>query len=331
MRDRLTELKEKSAANQSNEEQDVTEDDISPRRGSIVVYMDRRNTLTALEDSFMHDFHNEVEDVQEKINSIEKHNDEIRKLHRKMFSMPRTDSTIQVELDDRMASVKSLSKEIRSFLLKSNRTIEEQEVTQRYGTKTSNTSDMWTDAEFRIRRTQQAMLSRQFSEALHDFANIRVEIREKHKQWLRTQMKIVSQDPTDEELEDIIDSGKTSVFTGNVLMETMEARRVLDEVKARHEEIIKIEQSIRELRDLFVDMAILVEAQGGTIDVILYHVGKTAEHAEKAKRKIHQAKELKTSVRKKKIIIAILLIIVVIIVGLIIYFTVAPVKAAKSF
>lgn len=41
----------------------------------------------------------------------------------------------------------------------------------------------------------------------------------------------------------------------------MEARKALEDVQARHQELVKIEKSLVELRDLFVEMAILVEQQ----------------------------------------------------------------------
>ena len=38
-------------------------------------------------------------------------------------------------------------------------------------------------------------------------------------------------------------------------------KQALNEIETRHNEIIKLETSIRELHDMFVDMAMLVESQ----------------------------------------------------------------------
>ena len=40
-------------------------------------------------------------------------------------------------------------------------------------------------------------------------------------------------------------------------------KQALNEIETRHNEIIKLETSIRELHDMFVDMAMLVESQVG--------------------------------------------------------------------
>lgn len=44
-------------------------------------------------------------------------------------------------------------------------------------------------------------------------------------------------------------------------METQQARQTLADIEARHADIIKLETSIKELHDMFMDMAMLVENQ----------------------------------------------------------------------
>lgn len=44
-------------------------------------------------------------------------------------------------------------------------------------------------------------------------------------------------------------------------METQQARQTLADIQERHADIIKLENSIRELHDMFMDMAMLVENQ----------------------------------------------------------------------
>lgn len=44
-------------------------------------------------------------------------------------------------------------------------------------------------------------------------------------------------------------------------MDSQMTKQALNEIETRHTEIIKLENSIRELHDMFVDMAMLVESQ----------------------------------------------------------------------
>lgn len=46
-----------------------------------------------------------------------------------------------------------------------------------------------------------------------------------------------------------------------IKMDSQMTKQALNEIETRHTEIIKLENSIRELHDMFVDMAMLVESQ----------------------------------------------------------------------
>ena len=52
-------------------------------------------------------------------------------------------------------------------------------------------------------------------------------------------------------------------------METKIAKQTLADIEARHKDILKLEQSIKELHDMFMDMAMLVESQVNIIIINL--------------------------------------------------------------
>ena len=66
---------------------------------------------------------------------------------------------------------------------------------------------------------------------------------------------------TNEELEDMLEQGNPAVFTQGIIMDTAAAKQTLADIEARHADIIKLETSIKELHDMFMDMAMLVESQ----------------------------------------------------------------------
>jgi len=53
----------------------------------------------------------------------------------------------------------------------------------------------------------------------------------------------------------------TDLLIIQIITETKLAKQTLAEIEARHNDIIKLEKSIRELHDMFMDMAMLVENQ----------------------------------------------------------------------
>ena len=50
-------------------------------------------------------------------------------------------------------------------------------------------------------------------------------------------------------------------LTLQIIMDTQQAKQSLKDIEARHNDIMKLEKSITELRDMFLDMAMLVEQQ----------------------------------------------------------------------
>lgn len=52
-----------------------------------------------------------------------------------------------------------------------------------------------------------------------------------------------------------------SYIIRQIIMDTHQAKQTLADIEARHADIIKLENSIRELHDMFMDMAMLVESQ----------------------------------------------------------------------
>ena len=50
-------------------------------------------------------------------------------------------------------------------------------------------------------------------------------------------------------------------YIQGIIMDTAAAKQTLADIEARHADIIKLETSIKELHDMFMDMAMLVESQ----------------------------------------------------------------------
>ena len=59
----------------------------------------------------------------------------------------------------------------------------------------------------------------------------------------------------------MLEQGNPAVFTQGIIMDTAAAKQTLADIEARHADIIKLETSIKELHDMFMDMAMLVDSQ----------------------------------------------------------------------
>ncbi|XP_032461223.1 syntaxin-1B isoform X2 [Phocoena sinus] len=129
---------------------------------------------------------------------------------------------------------------------------------------------------------QHSTLSRKFVEVMTEYNATQSKYRDRCKDRIQRQLEITGRTTTNEELEDMLESGKLAIFTDDIKMDSQMTKQALNEIETRHNEIIKLETSIRELHDMFVDMAMLVESQGEMIDRIEYNVEHSVDYVERA-------------------------------------------------
>lgn len=106
------------------------------------------------------------------------------------------------------------------------------------------------------------------------------------------------------EVEALLDAGKLNIFVDNYQILEQEAKDMLTKVTQRFDELSKIEKSISEVHDLFIDMAVLVAAQGDVIDSIEAHVSSANYETSAGRKHLKNAKGKQKSARKKKLVLA---------------------------
>ncbi|XP_055699676.1 syntaxin-1A isoform X5 [Phlebotomus papatasi] len=256
-------------------------------------------------DGFMDDFFNEVEEIREMIDKIQTNVEEVKKKHSAILSAPQSDEKTKQELEDLMAEIKKTANRVRTKLKGIEQNIEQEEQANK------------SSADLRIRKTQHSTLSRKFVEVMTEYNRTQTDYRERCKGRIQRQLEITGRTTTNEELEEMLEQGNPAVFTQGIIMETQQAKQTLADIEARHADIIKLENSIRELHDMFMDMAMLVESQGDLVDNIEHHVEQSGNHVEKAHGELVQAREYQSKARKKKIYIMICLLITLVIIAII--------------
>ncbi|XP_033176721.1 syntaxin isoform X3 [Bombus vosnesenskii] len=258
-------------------------------------------------DDFMTEFFAEVEEIREMIDRIQTNVEDVKKKHSAILSAPQTDEKVKMELEDLMSDIKKTANKVRAKLKVIEQNIEQEEHTNK------------SSADLRIRKTQHSTLSRKFVEVMTEYNRTQTDYRERCKGRIQRQLEITGRTTTNEELEEMLEQGNPAVFTQGIIMETQQAKQTLADIEARHADIIKLENSIRELHDMFMDMAMLVESQGELVDRIEYLVDQTGDHVGQAWEELIKAEEYRSKARKKMIFIVIcVLISVVILIAIII-------------
>lgn len=257
-------------------------------------------------ENFMEAFFEQVEEIRKMIEKIASNVDEVKKMHSAILAAPQTDDKTKEVLEGLMADIKMSANKVRAKLK-----VMEQSISQDEGTNIFS-------ADLRIRKTQHATLSRKFVEVMNNYNSCQVDYRDRCKARIQRQLEITGRATTDEEIENMLESGNPAIFTQEIITETQQAKQSLKDIEARHNDIIKLETSIRELHDMFMDMAILVENQGEMIDRIEFNVEKSVDYIESAKQDTKKAVKYQSKARRKMICIIICVIVSLAILALII-------------
>ncbi|XP_051557869.1 syntaxin-3-like isoform X1 [Myxocyprinus asiaticus] len=244
MKDRLEQLKSKS---------DQTPDDVE---------------VPVENKEFMDEFFTQIEEIRSSIDQIDEKVVEIKRLYSVILSAPTSDQKTQDELEAVTNEIKKLANNARNKL----KSIEQ--------SLASNTEER-VSADVRIKKSQQAILAKKFVEVMTKYNEAQLEFREKSKGRIQRQLEITGKATTDEELEEMLDGGNAAVFTAGI-MDSGITKQALSEIEARHKDIMRLESSIKELHDMFVDIAMLVENQGSMIDRIESNMDQSVGFVERA-------------------------------------------------
>ncbi|XP_053535824.1 syntaxin-3 isoform X1 [Ictalurus punctatus] len=244
MKDRLAQLKEKT---------DQTPEDVD---------------IQVENKEFMDEFFVQIEEIRTSIDKIDENVTEIKRLYSVILSAPTSDQKTQDDLEAITNEIKKLANNVRNKLKSIEQSLE------------SNAEER-VSADTRIKKSQHAVLARKFVEVMTKYNEAQVEFREKSKGRIQRQLEITGKTTTDEELEEMLDGGNAAVFTAG-LMDSAISKQALSEIEARHKDIMRLESSIKELHDMFVDIAMLVENQGSIIDRIESNMDQSVGFVERA-------------------------------------------------
>nr|AAI17540.1 Stx11 protein [Mus musculus]AAI18517.1 Syntaxin 11 [Mus musculus]BAE42205.1 unnamed protein product [Mus musculus]BAE42595.1 unnamed protein product [Mus musculus] len=145
----------------------------------------------------------------------------------------------------------------------------------------------------RISHAQYSALARAFQQAMYEYNQAEMKQRDNCKIRIQRQLEIMGKDMSGEQIEDMFEQGKWDVFSENLLADLKGARAALNEIESRHRELLRLEGRIRDVHELFLQMAVLVEKQEDTLNVIELNVQKTLDYTGEAKAQVRKAVQYK--------------------------------------
>ncbi|XP_057506047.1 syntaxin-121-like [Actinidia eriantha] len=169
-------------------------------------------------------------------------------------------------------------------------------------------------------------LRKKLQESMNAFNNLRGTIAAEYKETVNRRYYTVTGENADEATIDrLISTGESENFLQKAIQEQGRGK-VLDtimEIQERHQGVKEIERNLKELHQVFMDMSVLVEAQGQQMDDIESQVNRAHSFVQSGAQHLEVARKHQKNTRKWTCYAIILILVIVLFVVL---FTVKPWK-----
>lgn len=269
--------------------------------------------LSALEESahaisspspFMADFFKETATIKEQLNQLKKGLKSFSDANAAALKAPSSAKSKEAseQIEQGMAGLDKFVQAIKSGLTELSKKIK---------------SSKGNDAEKAIQNNICSALTAKFQEHIVQYTEIQTKLKTKKETAMTRQAKIINPDANDADLVGMIAGATGDFMFADALTQSTEhrAKDLLLDVKERHREIKQIENSITELKSVYVEMATLAANQREMVNEIDYKVQASLKYTEEGVDDLKQAQELQKSAQKKRMIMIGILVVVGLVIG----------------
>ncbi|KAG2310023.1 hypothetical protein Bca4012_024542 [Brassica carinata] len=166
----------------------------------------------------------------------------------------------------------------------------------------------------RSRTATTLSLKKKFKDKMAEFQVLRENIQQEYREVVDRRIYTVTGERADEDtIDELIETGNSEQIFQKAIQEQGRGQVMdtLAEIQERHDAVRDLEKKLLDLQQIFLDMAVLVDAQGEMLDNIESQVSNAVDHVQSGNTALQRAKSLQKSSRKWMCIAIIILLIVV--------------------
>ncbi|CAH9117764.1 unnamed protein product [Cuscuta europaea] len=162
-------------------------------------------------------------------------------------------------------------------------------------------------------------LRSKLKEYMNQFNDLRQRIEAEYRDTVqRRYYTVTGESPEEEVLDKLISTGQSETFMQKAIQEQGrgEVMSTVMEIQERHEAVKEVERNLKELHQVFMDMAVLVETQGEQLDDIESQVQRANSVVRHGAHQLQEARTKQKSTRKWTCYALLLLLIIILIIVL---------------
>ncbi|GAA5913395.1 hypothetical protein JCM6882_004108, partial [Rhodosporidiobolus microsporus] len=274
------------------------------QQGGNAYAMQPMNGGGNLMGSDMSPFFAEVESIQDEIKQLHTNITHVSELHSRRLAS--TDDATQSQTAAQLTQITNLTSGLTNSIRNRITKLNDQ-----------NRKSPAGDPNFNTRKLQIANLQNSFKRGLEEYNMVEKRSREKYRERMARQIKIVKPDASEQEIRAAWDDsqGGAQIFSQALVQSrTTGARAAFAEVQSRNQDLRKIEETITQLAQMMQDMATLVLEQDEAVVAIETQAVQVNTDVEQGLDQTKKAVKSARAARKKRWICFFVLLIIIIVV-----------------
>ncbi|KAJ0813577.1 putative target SNARE coiled-coil domain, syntaxin domain-containing protein [Helianthus annuus] len=182
----------------------------------------------------------------------------------------------------------------------------------------------------RSRSNMTNALTKRFRDIMIEIQTLRRKIDDEYREVVeRRVITVTGTRPDEETINNLIETGNSEQIFQNAMKEMGRGQvlNTLEEIQERHDAVREIEKKLLDLHQIYLDMAVLVEAQGDLLDNIESQVTNTVDHVQSGTSALQTAKKLQIKSRK---CVCIAIVLLLVIIAIVVVGVIQPWKSGKG-
>lgn len=256
-------------------------------------------------------FFQDVDAIKEELKGLESLHDQLQSSNEQSKTLHNANSikTLRTKMDNDVASSLRKAKLIKNRL----------EALDRSNSTNRNLPNCGPGSSTDRTRTSVVNgLRKQLQSSMKSFNELRQKMAAEHRETVQRRYYTVTGENADEATVDkLISTGESETFLQKAIQQQGRGQvmETILEIQERHDAVTVIERNLKELHQVFMDMAVLVEHQGEQLDNIENHVNRANSYVTRGTSQLNEARKKQKNTRKWTCFgILLLLIIIAIIV-----------------
>lgn len=291
---------------------DLLSRSFSAPRGSPPTAADSHAVEMTGGDAKLPKFFEDVEAIKADLKNIEEIHGRLRTAHEKSKTLhdPKQVKSLRSEMDRDATLALKQAKLIKHRLEELDRSNAANR--QIYGFGPGSSAD-------RTRTSVVNGLRVKLKEFVSQFRDLREKIDAEYRDTVqRRYFTITGENPDEKALDTLISTGESETFMQKAIQEQGrgEVMNTIVEIQERHGAVKEVEGNLRELQQVFMDMAVLVEAQGEQLEDIESQVNRANSVVRQGAQHLQEARKKQRNTRKWTCYAIILLLIIILIIVL---------------